>query len=302
LAALLIAITLLAQGAEKNGFNLTGALIAEDEIHSGGPPRDGIPAIDKPRFVKPVDAHFLQSDDRVLGISRNGVSKAYPIAILNWHEIVNDGFAGEPVVVSFCPLCGTGMAYLATVDDQVLDFGVSGLLYNSDMLLYDRQTQSLWSQLRRQAVSGPMKGVKLQVLPTEHTQWADWKQRHPKTQVLSNETGYKRDYTRNPYTGYGISRNLYFPVAQQDQRFHPKEPVLGIELAGQFKAYPFTELKKSAATVHDMLAGQPVVVKYNQGHNAAIALDAQGEQLPAVTAYWFAWYAFHPDTRVYVAE
>jgi len=302
LAALLIAITLLAQGAEKNGFNLTGALIPEDEIHSGGPPRDGIPSIDKPRFVKPADAHFLQADDRVLGISHNGVSKAYPIAILNWHEIVNDGFAGEPVVVSFCPLCGTGMAYLATVDDQVLDFGVSGLLYNSDMLLYDRQTQSLWSQLRRQAVSGPMKGVKLQVLPTEHTQWADWNQRHPKTQVLSNETGYKRDYTRNPYTGYGISRNLYFPVAQQDQRFHPKEPVLGIELAGQFKAYPFTELKKSAATVHDMLAGQPVVVKYDQGHNAAIALDAQGALLPAVTAYWFAWYAFHPDTRVYVAE
>ena len=302
LAALLIAITLLAQGAEKNGFNLTDALIPEDEIHSGGPPRDGIPSIDEPRFVKPADAHFLQADDRVLGISRNGVSKAYPIAILNWHEIVNDGFAGEPVVVSFCPLCGTGMAYLATVDDQVLYFGVSGLLYNSDMLLYDRQTQSLWSQLRRQAVSGPMKGVKLQALPAEHTQWADWKQRHPTTQVLSNETGYKRDYTRNPYAGYGMSRNLYFPVAQQDQRFHPKEPVLGIELAGQFKAYPFTELKKSAATVHDMLAGQPVVVKYDQGHNAAIALDAQGALLPAVTAYWFAWYAFHPDTRVYVAE
>ena len=147
-----------------------------------------------------------------------------------------------------------------------------------------------------------MKGVKLQALPAEHTQWVDWKQRHPTTQVLSNETGYKRDYTRNPYTGYGISRNLYFPVAQQDQRFHPKEPVLGIELAGQFKAYPFMELKKSAATVHDMLAGQPVVVKYDQGHNAAIVLDAQGALLPAVTAYWFAWYAFHPDTRVYVAE
>ena len=301
-AALLIAITLQAQGAEINGFNLTGALIPEDEIHSGGPPRDGIPAIDKPRFVKPADAHFLQAGDRVLGITRHGVSKAYPIAILNWHEIVNDNFADEPVVVSFCPLCGTGMAYRATVDDQVLDFGVSGLLYNSDMLLYDRQTQSLWSQIRRQAVSGPLKGVKLQPIPAEHTEWADWKQRHPGTQVLSIETGHKRDYTRNPYTGYGVSRKLYFPVAQQDQRYHPKEPVLGIELAGQFKAYPFAELKKSAATVNDMLAGQRIVVKYDPAHNAATVTDAQGKLLPAVTAYWFAWYAFHPDTGIYVAE
>ena len=302
LAALLITITLHAQGADKNGFDLTDALVPEDEIHAGGPPRDGIPSIDKPHFVKAADAQFLQADDRVLGITRNGVSKAFPIAILNWHEIVNDRFAGEPVVVSFCPLCGTGMAYLAAADNQVLDFGVSGLLYNSDMLLYDRQTQSLWSQIRRQAVSGPMKGVKLQPIPAEHTEWADWRQRHPGTQVLSIETGYKRDYTRNPYAGYGISRKLYFPVAQQDQRYHPKEPVLGVELAGQFKAYPFEELKKSTATVHDTLAGQPIVVKYNPAHNTATAVDAQGKLLPAVTAYWFAWYAFHPDTGVYTAE
>ena len=302
LAALLIAITLHAQGTEKNGFNLTGALIPEDEIHSGGPPRDGIPSIDKPRFVKPAAAHFLQADDRVLGIARNGVSKAYPIAILNWHEIVNDDFAGEAVVVSFCPLCGTGMAYLAVADDQVLDFGVSGLLYNSDMLLYDRQTESLWSQIRRQAVSGPMKGMKLQAIAAEHTQWADWKQRYPATRVLSTDTGYQRDYSRNPYAGYGVNRNLYFPVEQQDQRYHPKESVLGVELAGEFKAYPFTELKKSTETVHDTLAGQRIMIKYDQAHNAASAVDAQGELLPAVTAYWFAWYAFHPDTGVYVAE
>jgi hypothetical protein len=302
LAAFLITISLHTQGAEKNGFNLTDALIPEDEIHSGGPPRDGIPSINKPRFVNPADAHFLKTDDRVLGITRNGVSKAYPVAILNWHEIVNDNFAGEPVVVSFCPLCGTGMAYLAAADDQVLDFGVSGLLYNSDMLLYDRQTQSLWSQLRRQAVTGPLKGVKLQAIPVEHTQWVDWKQRHPKTQVLSIETGYQRDYSRNPYAGYGVSSQLYFPVTQQDRRYHPKEPVLGIELAGHFKAYPFEELKKSAVTVHDTLAGQPIVVKYNQAYNTATAVDAQGSLLPAVTAYWFAWYAFHPDTGVYVAE
>ena len=141
---LLFAACATLQGQEKNGFSVTNALIPVDEIRSGGPPRDGIPAIDRPRFVTADAAGFLQASDRVLGITRNGVSKAYPVAILNWHEIVNDRIANEPIVITFCPLCGTGIAYLATTGDQVLDFGVSGLLYNSDMLLYDRQTESLW--------------------------------------------------------------------------------------------------------------------------------------------------------------
>jgi len=302
LAGLLLTVVLDTQSAEKNGFSITDPLIPADEIHAGGPPRDGIPAIDKPRFITPAEANFLQAEDRVLGIARNGIARAYPIAILNWHEIVNDDFDGEPVVVSFCPLCGTGMAWLATVDGQALDFGVSGLLYNSDMLLYDRQTESLWSQIRRQAISGPHKGQQLQPVAVEHTQWADWRQRHPATQVLSRETGARRDYSRNPYAGYGSSRNLYFPVAQQDRRYHPKEAVLGLELAGQFKAYPFAELNRSDAVVRDTVAGQVVTIHYDREHHTAVALDAQGEPLPAVIAYWFAWYAFHPDTAVYVAE
>jgi hypothetical protein len=142
-------------GPLKNGFDLTDALVPGNEVHSGGPPRDGIPAIDKPRFVTATAASFLKGDERVLGIRHNGVSKAYPITILSWHEIVNDRFAGDPVAISYCPLCGTGIAYRARADDQALTFGVSGLLYNSDMLLYDRNTGSLWSQIMRQAISGP---------------------------------------------------------------------------------------------------------------------------------------------------
>ena len=302
LTGLIFTIALNTPGAEKNDFELVAPLIPVDEIHSGGPQRDGIPAIDTPRFIKPAEAKFLRAEDRVLGITRNGIARAYPIAILNWHEIVNDDFNGEPVVVSFCPLCGTGMAYLATVNGEALDFGVSGLLFNSDMLLYDRQTESLWSQIRRQAVSGPHKGQKLQPIAVEHTQWADWRQRHPETQVLSTDTGAKRDYSRNPYAGYASSRKLYFPLTSQNQRYHPKEAVLGIELAGQFKAYPFTELKQSATVVHDTVAGQTIRIQYDRKHNTAVALDAQGELMPAVIAYWFAWYAFHPDTAIYVAE
>jgi hypothetical protein len=248
------------------------------------------------------DAGFPGPDDRVLGIMRNGISKAYPVAILNWHEIVNDRFNDEPIVVTFCPLCGTGIAYLATVDGKTLEFGVSGLLYNSDMLLYDRQTESLWSQIRRQAVSGPMKGAKLQPVVLTHTRWRDWKRHHPGTLVLSMDTGYRRDYSRSPYAGYGVNRELWFPVQARDDRYHPKEPVLGLELAGRFKAYPFSELARTSGVVHDTFAGHRVVVRYDAANKKAGAVDDNGRSLVGVTAYWFAWYAFHPDTAVFTAN
>jgi hypothetical protein len=289
-------------GPLKNGFDLTDALVPGNEIHSGGPPRDGIPAIDKPRFVTATAASFLKGDERVLGIRHNGVSKAYPITILSWHEIVNDRFAGDPVAISYCPLCGTGIAYLAQTGDQALTFGVSGLLYNSDMLLYDRNTGSLWSQIMRQAISGPMKGVKLEAIPLEHTRWSEWQQRHPDTQVLSTDTGYRRDYSSNPYQGYEQSRKLWFPVQAQDDRYHPKETVLGVELDGHFKAYPFVELGKTVGDVHDTLAGRKIVVQYDRDSRSATAAMVNGDRLPAVTAFWFAWYAFHPDTAVYRAR
>ena len=290
------------QGLEKNGFNVDNALIPASEIYSGGPARDGIPAIDNPRFIKARAASFLRETDRVLGITRNGVSKAYPVAILNWHEIVNDRIGNEPIVVTFCPLCGTGIAYLATTDNQVRDFGVSGLLYNSDMLLYDRQTQSLWSQIRRQAVTGPMQGTKLQPVPVRHTQWADWKQRYPSTLVLSTETGSRRDYTKSPYQGYEKSADLYFPVRSRDDRYHPKESVLGVEIAGHFKAYPFVAMAQPGAAVHDTVAGEAVTVKYDSQYRTAIIVDEQGNTLPGVIAFWFAWYAFHPDTEIFRAD
>lgn len=289
-------------GPVKNGFDLTGVLVPESKILSGGPPRDGIPAIDTPRFVAAAAASFLKENERVLGIRRHGISKAYPIAILNWHEIVNDEFAGEPVAVTYCPLCGTGIAYRARAGDETLTFGVSGLLYNSDMLLYDRKTRSLWSQIMRQAVSGPMKGAKLEAIPIDHTRWSDWRQRHPDTLVLSTETGYQRDYSRSPYLGYESSRKLWFPVPAQDDRYHPKEQVLGVEVDGSFKAYPFVELEKSAGDVHDTLSGREIIVTYDRRNRAATAAFVDGDRLPAVTAFWFAWYAFHPDTGVYRAQ
>jgi hypothetical protein len=302
------ALTLLAAttpsdaAVQKNGFDLTGSLISIEEIHSGGPPRDGIPAIDRPRFLTAAEAREVHPGDRVLGLKRDGMAKAYPIAIMNWHEIVNDRFGDTAVAVTFCPLCGTGMAFDATVGGMTLQFGVSGLLYNSDVLLYDRQSESLWTQIGRRAISGPYKGTRLATIPLEHTTWADWRARHPDTLALSRETGHDRNYAANPYSTYQRDRELYFPVRFKAQGYHPKERVLGVEMDGRFKAYPFSELAKTKGVVDDRIGEQAIRVRFDAEHENARAETAAGEALPAVVGFWFAWYAFHPETEVYKAK
>ncbi|WP_409559344.1 DUF3179 domain-containing protein [Accumulibacter sp.] len=299
----LLAAPLSARAAPvKNGFDLAGALVPAEEILAGGPPRDGIPAIDQPVFLPARAPGDLKLQDRVLGVLVNGVAKAYPLAILNWHEIVNDHFGKTPVTVTYCPLCGTGMAFLAEVAGQAMKFGVSGLLYNSDVLLYDRRTESLWSQIDRRAISGPHQGVRLVSLPLEHTSWLDWRQRHPDTLVLSRDTGQVRDYNRDPYAGYENNRETYFPVRFRAQGYHPKERVLGLEIDGQFKAYPFAELAKTDGTVGDRVGGRAIVVRFDAQHANATAQDADGKLLAGVVGFWFAWYAFHPETLVYKAR
>lgn len=288
--------------ASKNGFELSDALIPEQEIFSGGPPRDGIPAIDLPDFIHADNADFLQPDDRILGVQINGQAKAYPIRILNWHEIVNDRIGAQAFAVTFCPLCGTGVVFDSTLPNgQTASFGVSGLLYNSDVLLYDRETESLWSQMLTKAVTGPMKGQSLTMLPVRHTSWAEWKKRYPDTLVLSTKTGYFRDYSRNPYSGYEQSQRLYFSVSHiAPNRYHPKERVLGIEVEGHFKAYPFYELNKNQqAKFDDQLAGKKLQVHWQAKSEQAWVTDSQGREIPAITGFWFAWYTFHPNTEVF---
>jgi hypothetical protein len=307
LAALLIVLAVLLSmrvfSAGDNGFDLRGSLVPAEEIHLGGPSRDGIPALDRPRFLAASQADFLDGEDRVLGLVRNGEAKAYPIPIMNWHEIVNDVVGGEQIAVTYCPLCGTGVAFSSSVDGRSLNFGVSGLLFNSDVLLYDRETESLWSQLLKKAVTGPLKGRALQALPLTHTTWRAWRREHPGTRVLSTDTGHRRDYHRDPYGGYAQERGLYFPVSAQSRRYHPKELVLGMEIGGRFKAYPFAELSRSAKReIRDNFNGRELRVEFDRVNASARAYDAAGKQLPAVTGFWFAWYAFHPDTAVFTAE
>lgn len=299
--AVLLACVLAGEAAgldRHNGFDVGNASIPRREILSGGPVRDGIPSIDRPEFVNAADASYLKADSRVIGLEYGGESRAYPISILNWHEVVNDRIGEQAVVVSFCPLCGTGMVFAVPGES---DFGVSGLLYNSDVLLYDRQTESLWSQIMMQAVSGPRRGEKLRLLPASHTNWVDWQRRHPDTRVLSVQTGTTRDYQRDPYQGYGKSPDVMFPVAHKDRRYHPKEQVVGLVSGDIVKAWPFVELSKAGGVVSDRVEKQAVVVRFDAQARTASVYTASGEELPSVIAYWFAWMAFYPDTDVYRA-
>ncbi len=283
----------------KNGFDLQGSLVPATEFEFGGPPRDGIPALDRPQFVPAASANYLKPDDRVLGLELNGIVKAYPIRIMDWHEIANDDFNGKPVVVTYCPLCGTGVAFSAEIGGSPKTFGVSGLLYNSDVLLYDRQTASLWSQLLGKAVTGPLTGTKLELIPLRHTTWRGWKREHPDTQVLSIRTGYRRNYRDTAYRGYDKSSSLMFSVSHRDRRYHPKEQVIGIEVDRQFKAYPFVELARTSGVIQDTVNGRKIRVVFDAENASAVVFDEADKELPSVTGFWFAWVAFHPDTEVF---
>lgn len=303
LVALLLYIFLprFLSAESANNFDLGKPLVPVDEIKHGGPPRDGIPAIDDPEFITADDVDFLIDSDRVLAIDRNGIRKAYAIKILNYHEIVNDTYDQESILVSYCPLCGTGMAFLISTDGTTNTFGVSGLLYNSDMLLYDRKTDSLWSQIMKLAISGPMRGSRLQQIVMSHTSWGEWRNRHPDTLVLSTKTGYFRNYNRSPYPGYENSKDLYFPVRNFDARYHPKELVIGLSLNGESKAYPFIELSRTNGDIQDNFAGHKLRVNYDVANRTGMVLADDGRVLPTTISYWFAWLAFYPETEVYTA-
>ncbi len=282
-----------------NGFLIDSPLVPASEIRRGGPAKDGIPAIDQPKWISSDRVDYLSPIDVILGINIDGVSRAYPIKVLNWHEVVNDKVADYFVSVTYCPLCGSGIVFF---DTEPLDFGVSGLLYNSDVLLYDRHSESLWSQLMGQAINGVRKGEKIRQLPAIIMTWEGWRKRHPDTQVLSLDTGYSRDYQRDPYACYSESRRLYFSVNQKvPDSYHPKERILGVEVNGKFKAYPFSELARHGkARFEDRLAGQLIKINWQQETSSAwLETNTDTQGVNGTVAYWFAWFAFHPDTAVF---
>ncbi|MEE8465674.1 MAG: DUF3179 domain-containing protein, partial [Dehalococcoidia bacterium] len=188
------------------------------EFFSGGPSKDGIPAVDNPKFVSVDEAEeWLDDREPVQVVDINGDVRAYPLQILIWHEIVNDQVGGIPVAITFCPLCNTALVFNAALPDgRVLDFGVSGMLRFSDLVMYDRQTESWWQQATGEAIVGDLTGTMLEFIPSPIVSWADFKQAHPGRQVLSRDTGISRPYGRNPYTGYDTGRPFLFRGPEDD--------------------------------------------------------------------------------------
>jgi hypothetical protein len=249
------------------------ALVPIDEIVSGGPPPDGIPAIDRPAFVtSAAAAAWLAAREPVLALEVKGDARAYPLQILMWHEIVNDVVGGLPVAVTFCPLCNSGIAFERTVDGTALDFGTSGKLYKSDLVMYDRQSHSLWAQMEGRAIVGARAGARLAPIPTNTLSFEEWRASHPAGTVLSRDTGYNRSYGMNPYESYDQPRlGPFLFRGKLDPRRPPKERVVGIKLGEAARAYPWPVLAERRV-VHDRLGDQELVILYQPG--TLSALDA----------------------------
>jgi len=279
--------------------NGTKHSIPLNEILSGGPAKDGIPSIDDPKFIAVDKASFLNNDDPGIGITVGGESRFYPYRILVWHEIVNDTIAGKPVLVTYCPLCATGIAFDRRVAGKEQEFGVSGRLWQSNLLMYNRasreEDESLWSQVLGEAVVGPNTGEKLKIIPSEITRFSEWKAAHTDTLVLSRDTGALRTYGLDPYGDYYTSESVSFGASFSDTRLHPKALVHGIEIDGKYKAYDDAAI--TAGGIQDTFAGNAISAERLPG--GGVRFTAGGEGIAHVTGFWFSWLAVHPETELF---
>jgi hypothetical protein len=238
---------------------------------SGGPGKDGIPSIDEPVFES-IDAARAWLGDRspVISLQVGGEARAYPLAVLMWHEIVNDTIGGVPVVVTFCPLCNTALVFEREFDGVVHDFGTTGNLRYSDLVMYDRQTESWWQQATGGAIVGELTGAQLTFIPAQIVSLADFAAANSQGTVLSRETGYSRDYGRNPYVGYDtVDQNPFLFEGVVDGRLAPKERVVTIGDGAGALALPYSELRKIGAAAVE-LAGVPAVVLWVPGTASAL--------------------------------
>ncbi len=259
------------------------------EILSGGPPKDGIPAIDAPQFIGVDEADpWLQPIEPVIFLQIGDEARAYPIQIFMWHEIVNDTVGGVPVVITFCPLCNTAIAFERTLNGQALDFGTTGRLRYSNLIMYDRQTETWWQQATGEAIVGELTGAQLVFLPASIIAWADFKATFPDGKVLSRDTGFNRDYGDNPYIGYDDVNNPPFlyrgPVTPE--AMPPVARVLTIDLNGEAVAYPYDVLQQ-VSVINDTVGGTAVVALWAAGTTSALDTRtvAGGRDVGAANAF-----------------
>jgi hypothetical protein len=295
----------------KTDFGKT--LVPLDEIMSGGPPRDGIPSIDDPKFIAASKEADLGFNEPVIGFEISGDARAYPLRILIWHEIVNDTVGGIPVAVTYCPLCNASVVFDRRLDGQLFDFGTTGKLRKSDLVMYDRQTESWWQQFTGEAIVGALIGKRLRILPARLESFSDFRDRHPEGKVLVPNDPTMRRYGSNPYVGYDTSGRpfLYKGDLPEDieplarvvvVRTNPNEPLIvsmahlrsqGLITIGRIEL-SWRDGQNSALNATEISKGRDVgTVEAIQ-----IATDGSREPIAYDVTFAFAAHAFHPETPI----
>jgi hypothetical protein len=278
LLLLLILATPLLGSSDMFGQNLQGWKTNTDkksinlnELVPGGPPKDGIPSIDNPNFTDFNDADsWLNAKEPVIAFQHNNIARAYPLQILIWHEIVNDEFGDVPVLVTFCPLCYSAIVFDRRIEGETHEFGVSGFLRHSDMIMFDRKTESLWQQFTGEAIVGDYTGKQLDVLPSQIISYEQFKENYPDGVVLSKDTGYNRAYGRNPYSGYDDVNNTPFMMrGSEDDRLPPMEKVIGVRIGNRQIAYPYS-VSEEERVINDEVAGTPIAIFHVDGARSAL--------------------------------
>jgi len=277
--------------------NTSIASISLNDVLSGTPKKDDIPAITQPKFVDILSASEFVDDDMMgIVVTQGSTTRFYSYNILVWHEIVNDEIEDKPVLVTFCPLCGSAIVFDPAVDGDVFSFGVSGKLYESNLLMYDTKTESLWSQSIGEAVVGDMTGKKLSLIASQVITFEQFKQTYKDGEVLSTDTGHRRDYSFYPYGGYNESEAVYFPISVKDNRL-PAKTIMYVVNAGE---------KSIAFKINELVEGEEVVVNAGGQDIVAVLSDGEievrvrGEEsiIPGYHEMWFSWATRHQEDGI----
>lgn len=278
----------------RTDFDRLADHVSLDDFIRALPWRDAIPALSRPAVVPASGISWILDDEPVIAVERNGTWRAYPLQILLWHEIVNDLVDGEPIVVTFCPLCHTAVVFDARLDEEALEFGVTGYLRRSDLVMYDRQTETWWQQATGVGLIGTHAGRHLEILPSSLVAWSEFRTAHPDADVLDRATGYDRPYGRNPYPGWDlVEGNPYFKMAEllacegAEGCVDPKERVAVVSANGETVVLPFRRLADAGGLVDLNLGGLPVVVWWQPGVRSVLGnqLIERSDQVGTVVAF-----------------